>query len=287
MTDSYNHVLLATEGTEFDGGAEGLGIQLAARLHVPLMAVLPLVTNSERLVVAPELEEEAEAEAVAKMDRLRTAARACHVQVEGKVRPGESPGREIVEDARERAADLIVLRRRGKKGYLANVMVGEVVHSVACQSPCDLLIVPRAASMWSRGIVLATDCAENSERAAAVASAVAVRFNLPVTAVSVLAKRNGNEAAAVANMERIVAAMRAAGANASGRIVEGKPHEAILNIARETGADLIVTGRRALNRVARVFRGSTSEQVAGHASVPVLIVQASGIGRAPAASLMN
>ncbi len=287
MTDPYHHVLLATEGTEFDAGAERLGIGLAATLRVPLMAVLPVVSNSEVVVVAPDLEEKAEVEAAAKMDRLRKAAHACEVQVDGKVRLGGNPGQEIVDDAKERAADLIVLRRRGKKGYLANVLVGEMVHSVASQSPCDVLVVPRSAAMWSHGIVFATDCAASSERAAAVASAVAVQFGLPVTAVSVLPKRNGDESAAIADMERVVEKMRASGVNATGRIVEGKPHEAILQVAQETGADLIVTGRRGLNRVERMFRGSTSEAVAGYANVPVLIVQSSTNSHAAVAPRMR
>ncbi len=43
-------------------------------------------------------------------------------------------------------------------------------------------------------------------------------------------------------------------------------------IADEIGADLVVIGRRGLNRVKRILLGSTSEQVAGNASW-VLIVQ--------------
>lgn len=49
-------------------------------------------------------------------------------------------------------------------------------------------------------------------------------------------------------------------------------------IADEIGADLVVIGRRGLNRVKRILLGSTSEQVAGNASW-VLIVQAAPAAR--------
>jgi nucleotide-binding universal stress UspA family protein len=56
--------------------------------------------------------------------------------------------------------------------------------------------------------------------------------------------------------------------------VDGRPEEAILRCAREIGADLIVLGRRGMNRAARALVGSTTEKVAGQASGPVLIVRA-------------
>jgi hypothetical protein len=65
MTCPFSRVLLATEGTEFDVGAERVGIDLAASCGLPLLAVLPLVTNDVYESIAPECEERAEEEAVA------------------------------------------------------------------------------------------------------------------------------------------------------------------------------------------------------------------------------
>jgi len=68
--------------------------------------------------------------------------------------------------------------------------------------------------------------------------------------------------------------LQSAGAQATGRIASGRPHEAILGVGREVGADLIVLGRRGLSGVERLLLGSTSERVAGNADCPVLIVRA-------------
>lgn len=276
MPAPFNRILLATEGTEFDAGAERVGIDLAASCGVPLLAVLPLVSNPEYESLAPELEEQAEAAAAAKMDKLRKAAQARGVELLGTVRLGEEPFREIVNEARERQADLIVLRRRGKRSYLANLLLGEMVHTVTGHAPCDVLIAPRTAQLWSHAIVLATDGSPHSDRATAVATAVAVRYGLPLTVVSVMEQRDrqaAEDGPAKANVERALAVIRAAGAQATGRVIAGaKPYEAIVAAAQETGADLIVIGRRGLNRMKRILVGSTSERVAGHANGPVLIV---------------
>ncbi|MGA7181300.1 MAG: universal stress protein [Thiobacillaceae bacterium] len=274
MSCPFKHILLAIEGTEFDIGAERVGIGLAASCGVPLLAVLPVVSNPEFESIAPLLEERAEAEAAARLEQLREAAQSSGVELRGNIRLGEEPYREIVDEARDRQADLIVLRRRGKRGYLANLLVGEMVHTVTGHAPCDVLVVPRAAQLWSHAIVLATDGSAHSDRATVVAAAIAVRYGLPLSIVSVVEEENGDESAAQAHVDRALAVVRKAGGQAIGRVLVGKPYEAILGIAEETGADLTVIGRRGLNRVKRILMGSTSERVAGKANGPVLIVQA-------------
>jgi nucleotide-binding universal stress UspA family protein len=271
---AFTRILLAIEGSEFDVGAERVGIALAAACGAPLLAVLPLVSNPEIEVVAPLLEEKAEAEAADKLERLRRSAASQGVELRGTVRLGETPYKEIVDEATERQADLIVLRRRGKRGYLANLLIGEMVHTVTGHASCDVLIVPRAAGMWSRGIVLATDGSLHSDRAATVAAALAARHRLPLTVVSAAEDPRTDGPAAHANAERALTLVRNAGVEASARVENGKPFETILKAAEESGADLIVVGRRGINRAERVLIGSTSERVAGNANCPVLIVQA-------------
>ena len=271
---AFNRILLATEGTEFDVGAERVAIDLAAKCGLPLLAVRPVVSNPEFEVVAPQLAVKAEAEAVMQLEKLRQAAEAHGVQLLGAVRPGEEPYQEIVAEARERGADLIVLRRRGKRGYVANRLIGAMVHTVIGHAPCDVLIVPRAAQMWSRRILLAADGSSHSDRAVEAAASVAMRCGLPVTVVCALAHPQEDQSGAKAIVERALAALQSAGAQAAGRIASGRPHEAIIDVGREVLADLIVLGRRGMGGVERLLVGSTSERVAGTADCPVLIVRA-------------
>ena len=276
MSAPFKRILLATEGTEFDSGAERVGIELAAGCGVPLMAVLPLVSNPEYESLAPERAEQDEAEAAAKIDKLRQTALSRGVRLDGTVRLGEEPFREIVDEAHARNADLMVLRRRGKRSYLANLLLGEMVHTITGHAPCDVLIVPRAAQLWKQAIVLATDGSPHSERAAVVAAALAVEYSLPLTVVSVGGGGGGatTDDSAAKAVAQALAIVRAAGAQAIGHVVaDGKPYDAILAAVQDTAADLIVIGRRGLNRIERILLGSTSEQVASHANCPVLIVR--------------
>jgi nucleotide-binding universal stress UspA family protein len=81
------------------------------------------------------LEHKAEAQAAAWVGRLREIALARGVKLTGKVRPGEEPFWEFVEEARECGADLIILRWRGKRGFLANLLIGQMVHTVTGHAP--------------------------------------------------------------------------------------------------------------------------------------------------------
>lgn len=57
------------------------------------------------------------------------------------------------------------------------------------------------------------------------------------------------------------------------RVASGDPAEAILEAARDTGADLIVMGSRGLGRLGGLVLGSVSAKVAAAAECPVLTVK--------------
>jgi nucleotide-binding universal stress UspA family protein len=191
-----------------------------------------------------------------------------------QVRIREEPYWEIVDEAIKCRADLMVIRRRGRRSYLANLMFGEMVHAVTGHAPCDVLIVPRAAQLWSRHILVATDGSPNSDRAVKIAAILAKRDGLPVTVLSVEDSREGSGNSAQAIVDRALELVRSTGVPAFGRVVIGKTPEAIVSAVRDVGADLIVVGRSGQGRIRRLLVGSNSEQVAGLASWPVMIVRA-------------
>ncbi len=274
MPDDLKRMLLATQATEFDVGAERVAIDLAARWGTPLWAVVPVVSNSEAEMLDPLGEAKIEADLAASLEALRQAAAAKGVALLIEVRVGDEPYREIVEEATERGADLMVLRRRGRRSYLANLLFGEMVHAVTGHAPCDVLIVPRAAQLWSRRILLATDGSPNSERAAKIATLVAARDGLPLTVMSADDAREGARGAGQANVDRALEIARSSGVAASGRVETGNAPDAILSAVRAVGADLIVVGRSGHGHVRRLIVGSTCERVAGLAFCPLMIVRA-------------
>ena len=59
----------------------------------------------------------------------------------------------------------------------------------------------------------------------------------------------------------------------SQKLVEGRPSDMIVEIAKEEKFDLIVIGSRGLGGIKEFFLGSVSDRVADHAPCPVLIVK--------------
>lgn len=56
------------------------------------------------------------------------------------------------------------------------------------------------------------------------------------------------------------------------KVVQGDYAEQLIGLASETGADLIVLGRRGLGAFQRILQGSVSQKVISHAECPVLTV---------------
>jgi nucleotide-binding universal stress UspA family protein len=57
---------------------------------------------------------------------------------------------------------------------------------------------------------------------------------------------------------------------------EGMPRAAILDVAREVGADLIVMGTHGRTGLTHVVFGSVAEHVVRHSRIPVLTVRQQG-----------
>jgi hypothetical protein len=275
MLIPYTRLLLATEHTEFDAGAERVALELARRCGVALAGVVPIVSNVEYESVAPELVARIEEGVHARLIALREDAARAGVDLDLRVRRGEEPWREIVAEAKARSADLLVIRRRGKRSFLSNLMVGEMVGKVATAAPCSVLMVPRAARVWSRRVLAGIDGTRGGPEVARVAARMAVGAGLPLTVVSVALRDTAGERA---EAEQVIAAAvevaRSEGVEAEGQVAAGRPADAIAQLATPTGADLLVVGRGGPEVHGRLHFGSNAQRVVGLASCAVLVVRA-------------
>lgn len=271
MKHPFSRLLLATEHTEFDQGAEQVAFTMAARCGLPLHVILPVVSNPEYEVVAPHLAAQAERDAAAKIAELTTLAASSGVCLVPRIRRGEEPWREIVAEARDCRADLLITRRRGKRGLLANLLVGEMVSKVVGHAPCSVLMVPRSGKMWSNRILAAVDRSEAGIRVAVVSGAVADQCGLPLTLVSVAVQDSAHDRAqAEAALARALTHLDATRVDT--RVAVGRAHENILLAASDAQADLIVLGRRGESGIDRLMLGGTAQKVIGLGDGPVLVV---------------
>ena len=79
-------------------------------------------------------------------------------------------------------------------------------------------------------------------------------------------------------VERVAGWLREQGLSAEAAVRDGEPGPAIVEEAKEWGANLIVVGSRGHTGLKRMLAGSVSQYVADHAPCPVEVVQAKKAG---------
>lgn len=278
MADApFTRLLLASEHSPYDAGAERLAFELARHCGQPLNAVLPISYTAALDTEVPDLAQRADAEAARRREDLVAAAGRAGVELRLAVRHGAELYFEIVEQARERGADLLVIRRRGQRSVLADLLLGEMVHKVLAHAPCSVLVVPRAAAIWRQRVFAAVDPTghppELQLHPAVLGAAVARGWALPLTLAAVAASPS-EAAAAAAALEQAAAAARAAGVEAETLALSGRVPEQLTAAARQCGADLVVVGRHGhtrQSRLARAWLGGMTQKVIGLAEGPVLV----------------
>jgi nucleotide-binding universal stress UspA family protein len=270
MTAPFSRLLLATEHTEHDRGAEALAFALARRCAVPLAGVMPIVSNAEFEMVAPQIAANDDTAAATKRQALEDSARAQGIAFTMHLRHGPEPYAEIVAEARERTADLIVIRPRGRRGLLANLLVGEMVHKVVAHAPCSMLIVPPGASMWSRRVLAGVDPTTPDATSLQHACAIAAECALTLHLVCVAAADSGRPAAEQ-GLAGALAQARMLHGIVDGSVRVGRAHHELIAAARQHGADLLVVGRHGGDSLSHAWIGGTAQKVIGLAECPVLV----------------
>jgi nucleotide-binding universal stress UspA family protein len=252
-----------------------VAIALGRQTRNPLDIVVPMVLNDELVAEAPELAERFDTEASARRSELLRAAEESGTQVRVRVRGNADASQAIVEHARDTHPDLLVIRRRGRRSFLARVMIGEMSGNVASTAPCDVLMVPRACNPWTGAVLAAVDGSPTAMHVAATAARVARASVLPLHLVSVAAD-SADDAVGHARdaLRRAIEALAREGDAADGRIRVGRPQDEIVAAAADCGADLVVVGRRGSSgALRRAVLGSTAQKVVELAGCPVLVVK--------------
>jgi len=285
-------LLLATEHTEHDAGAEAVGLALARRRGVTLAVVLPMARSAELEMAAPAAAERADAEAARRREALVALARERGVAIDLHLRRGPEPHAEILDEARERRAALLVIRRRGRRGLLANLLVGEMVSQVLAQAPCSVLVVPSGAQLWQRAVLVAIDPQHPADPSLpAAAAALAAECGASLHVVCVVAQEGQRAAAELALQQALKQALAAAAAHgadlaaARGEVRIGPAHTEVMAAAHACGAELLVVGRRhaepAGHAGARPRLGRVAREITGLATCPVLVHVPSPAAGAP------
>jgi nucleotide-binding universal stress UspA family protein len=186
------------------------------------------------------------------------------------VEEGE-PAETILQVAGERGCDLVVMGRRGLK-RIEYVLIGSTTRHLVERGSMEVLIMPLGSGIGLQSLLLALDAVPRSpaaqERAIQLAKIFGGMLHI-VLAKDPAVKMEGEPPAIV---EAIKRKAEARGVHAEGSIREGKLHEAIARMARETSSSLIVIGKRAKTGLEPLFPKGEIEKIVSHSQVPVLVV---------------
>lgn len=265
-------LVLPTDGSEFSEGAVREAINLAKTCSSKLIAVSVIEINPEYEAIAPQLVEKEEKEAKEHLESVKARALKEGVDCEIIAHQGEEPYRYIVEEAERNKADMIVMGRRGRTG-LKRLMMGSETARTIGHAPCNVLVVPRAAKLEFKNILIATDGSKHSDAAATEAVGIAKRCGSSLIALSVIYS-DVDKKCAEENIKKIKGLAEKEGVKVDALIAEGRPFEVVVNTAKNKNADAIVIGSHGRTALARLLMGSVTERVIGTAECAVLVVKA-------------
>ncbi len=289
-TTRIEKILLSTDGSEYSEGAIREAINLAKKCSSKLTALSVIDTNPEFDVLAPQIVEKKEKAARQTLDTVQARARQEGVNCDTVVHEGEEPYKYIVDEAIKSKSTMIVMGRRGRTG-LKRLVMGSVTARVIGHAPCNVLVVPKAAQLEFKNILVATDGSKYSDAAASEALGLAKRNGSALTVISVvpselmtpadidftitqrelIAEKEMREAEK--NAKAVKEAAQKEGVAVKAFVLSGRPAEAIIETAQEKKADLIVLGSHGRTGVERLLMGSVAERVIVLASCPVLVVK--------------
>jgi nucleotide-binding universal stress UspA family protein len=233
---------------------------------------MTIESNTEYETIGSSVFEKEEKEAMAYLDSIKARAAKEGVSCETTLHESKDASQAIVEEAAAKNVDMIVIGRRGYKG-LAKALMGEVAANVISHAPCKVLVVPRAAQIEYRNILVATDGSPHAIAGVSEAIAIAKRCGSHIIALS--AMRDESERTEAAKFSNEAAEMaKKQGVSAEAVTPVGRSYNVIVETAGGRAVDLIVMGTYGKTGVKKLLMGSSTEKVIGSAGCAVLVVKA-------------
>jgi nucleotide-binding universal stress UspA family protein len=218
-----------------------------------------------------------------------------HLTVHPLVQAGVSPAEEILWAAEREHADLIVMATRGQMG-IRRAVLGSVAERVVAESPIPVLLLrpgghrvthlttllvpvdgsPGAALALGLAVPLAQATGARLVLVDMVPSVVEAATRRATAFTPLIVDPAWDEealASARSYVEGLVARLRQAGVEATGRALMGQAAEGIVEVGNEVGADLIVMSTHGLTGPARTILGSVADAVVRTAHRPVLLLR--------------
>lgn len=135
------NILLATDGSTYSEKALREAVNLAKTCGTKLYVVSVIEVNPEYATMAPNVVEKLEKDTGELISAVKTCVEKEGIDAEMITHEGEEAWRFIVDEAKTRNVDMIVMGTHGRSG-LTRLLMGSVTQKVIGHAPCKVLVVP-------------------------------------------------------------------------------------------------------------------------------------------------
>ncbi len=269
-------LLLATDGSRFSEGAiqEAIFFGQACQARVVILHIVP--TQAESIRSANFAVRQGQQELAPQLEYIRKLARDSGVQVELAVVGSSRPEKTIVEQARLRQADVILMGRRNDSSRLAR-LTGRMTARVIGQGFPRVLVAPEDFIITGRHLLLVVADSENGRLAAREALSLGQSCDTLERLSLLLVAGSAEKMAETRSLvDELLARCTALGPsiNCQALFSTGDPASEIVATARAEQVDMVLIGSSAGKSMAKMFQGRVSAKVAAKAHCAVLVVSA-------------
>jgi len=134
-------ILVALDGSEYTDAIVDQAISMGRICNSVIYAISVIAFFPESLAIAPQLEEEVAKKTREFLEIVKKKIEKENLTCETIVRLDAQPSLPIVEEAKNRGVDLIIMGTRGTTG-LKRIFLGSVAQKVIGYAPCPVMVVP-------------------------------------------------------------------------------------------------------------------------------------------------
>jgi nucleotide-binding universal stress UspA family protein len=134
-------ILVAVDGSLNSQFAVDQAISLGDKCNSTIYAITVVDLYPDQMAVAPALVEKLSEEARQFLDGAKEKVEKANLPCETIVRMGGQAHEFIIQEAKDRGIDLIVMGTHGKSG-IKGLLIGSVAQKVIGLAPCPVLVVP-------------------------------------------------------------------------------------------------------------------------------------------------
>jgi nucleotide-binding universal stress UspA family protein len=267
-------LLLATDGSSYSDGAVQEAIFFGQACQAKVVALYVVKIETESLKSANATVTRRQQEIAPYMEQVRGMARDSGVECETVVVGSSVPEHAIVEQARMRGADVILMGRHGRAGRLY-LMVGSMTAKVIGLGFPMVLVLPSESLLTGTHVLVAVEDSPSSrlavEEALSLGMCCVTLERLTFVAV---AKRQSGLDAARRMAEEVCVRGREKWPHLQFEAVAGVGHPSniIVRTAEERAVDMIMIGGMDQGPLPRMFSGRVTKEVCGWAHCAVLVV---------------